>query len=452
MYEIIDVEYKQLQSKRVANQITQEEYEAAEVDILERRGKIKRRMLGNIRFVGELYKKKLLNTETMHECIIELLGSPPKWKPSYDEQDIELLCDLLDTVGETLENKSKKLKSKGADYSKNFDLYFDRLKQLTKDKSLNSRLRFKIEFVIELRNSNWQKRRTTDVPLTLTELHQRLQQEEQNKAANSAPSSSGGRPVSMSGQKTILSRNDSSGSQDARFGGRGGGQRDSYERDSRGGYGGGSGGGSGGGRDDGNSRYGQRFAAGGDRNDRYDDSKGGSGKHDGGRGGRPVSESFNKSSSGGKSSSSASSSTAIPNEESLDKVEFSNEQTRRAVVASVDEIISGIDLSELKLMLKESSSLHTGYYIQVLFDKYSNTSNNSLKDKLLAMLDDNEFTSWLITNKAVVEKAIELYEPLRLLVDTSVDIVQVSRYLFIPFSGVYHCVLFSTFFFSSIGS
>jgi hypothetical protein len=429
MYEVIDAEYKQLQSKRVANQITQEEYEAVELDILERRGKIKRRMLGNIRFVGELYKKKLLNTETMHECIIELLGSPTKWKSSYDEQDIELLCDLLDTVGETLENKSKKLKSKGADYSKNFDLYFDRLKQLTKDKSLNSRLRFKIEFVIELRNSNWQKRRTTDVPLTLTELHQRLQQEEQSKGGNNAPSSSGGRPVSMSGgQKTILSRNDSSGSQDARFtGGRGGGgQRDSYERDSRGGSSG-----YGGNRDDGNNRYSQRFA-GGDRNDRsgggYDDSKGGSGKYDGGRGGRPVSESFNKSSSssGGKSSSSSISSTAIPNEESLDKVEFSNEQTRRAVVASVDEILSGIDLSELKSMLKESSFLHTGYYIQVLFDKYSNTSNNSIKDKLLAMLDDSELTNWLITNKVVVEKAIELYEPLRLLVDTSVDIVQVS--------------------------
>jgi hypothetical protein len=40
----------------------------------EKRMKAKRRMLGNIRFIGELYKKKMLKENIMHECIRKLLG------------------------------------------------------------------------------------------------------------------------------------------------------------------------------------------------------------------------------------------------------------------------------------------------------------------------------------------------------------------------------------------
>lgn len=36
--------------------------------------KAKRRMLGNIRFIGELYKKRMLKELIMHECIRKLLG------------------------------------------------------------------------------------------------------------------------------------------------------------------------------------------------------------------------------------------------------------------------------------------------------------------------------------------------------------------------------------------
>ena len=40
--------------------------------------KAKRRMLGNIRFIGELYKKKMLKENIMHECILKLLGYTEK--------------------------------------------------------------------------------------------------------------------------------------------------------------------------------------------------------------------------------------------------------------------------------------------------------------------------------------------------------------------------------------
>ena len=36
--------------------------------------KARRRMLGNIQFIGQLYMKKMLTEKIMHECIVKLLG------------------------------------------------------------------------------------------------------------------------------------------------------------------------------------------------------------------------------------------------------------------------------------------------------------------------------------------------------------------------------------------
>ncbi|KAL0308699.1 UNVERIFIED_CONTAM: Eukaryotic translation initiation factor 4G [Sesamum radiatum] len=40
----------------------------------EKRLRARRRMLGNIRLIGELYKKRMLTERIMHECINKLLG------------------------------------------------------------------------------------------------------------------------------------------------------------------------------------------------------------------------------------------------------------------------------------------------------------------------------------------------------------------------------------------
>ena len=56
--------------------------------------KARRRSLGNIRFIGELYNLKMLTARIMHECVIKLLAAPPT-----DEESLESLCKLLTTVG-----------------------------------------------------------------------------------------------------------------------------------------------------------------------------------------------------------------------------------------------------------------------------------------------------------------------------------------------------------------
>ena len=56
----------------------------------------RRRSLGNIRFIGELYNLRMLTDRIMHEIIRKLLGAS-------DEETLECLCWLLNTTGKQLE-------------------------------------------------------------------------------------------------------------------------------------------------------------------------------------------------------------------------------------------------------------------------------------------------------------------------------------------------------------
>ena len=56
----------------------------------------KKRSLGNIRFIGELFKLKMLTENIMHECLIKLLRSA-------DEESLECLSRLFSTVGKLLD-------------------------------------------------------------------------------------------------------------------------------------------------------------------------------------------------------------------------------------------------------------------------------------------------------------------------------------------------------------
>ena len=68
-----------------------EEYYAAQ--------KAKRRGLGLIKFIGELFKLQMLTERIMHECVNKLLGHVD----NPEEEEIESLCKLLTTVGNSLD-------------------------------------------------------------------------------------------------------------------------------------------------------------------------------------------------------------------------------------------------------------------------------------------------------------------------------------------------------------
>ena len=58
--------------------------------------KARRRALGNMQFVGFLYRKALITEKIVHFCIGELLGDPIA-------EELECACKLLSTVGANLE-------------------------------------------------------------------------------------------------------------------------------------------------------------------------------------------------------------------------------------------------------------------------------------------------------------------------------------------------------------
>lgn len=164
----------------------------AEAEIELKETKQKRRLISTIRFIGELCKEGLLKTSIMYDCIENLIATQDEagnfngWMKVQDEQYIELLCRLLHTVGRKLEESAN-----DEHYTK-FNWYFARLHELSSDKSLNSRIRFSLEEVIQLRANGWQSRREEEGPAKLEAIYQKAQAEEQAKLQKSQQQGGGG--------------------------------------------------------------------------------------------------------------------------------------------------------------------------------------------------------------------------------------------------------------------
>ena len=62
----------------------------------------KRRMLGNIIFVGELHTHDLVNHLVMRACVNHLLEAPVP-----GEEELEALCKLLTTIGAKFDSPHK---------------------------------------------------------------------------------------------------------------------------------------------------------------------------------------------------------------------------------------------------------------------------------------------------------------------------------------------------------
>ena len=65
--------------------------------------KERRRIMGNIRFIGELFKLNMLTEQIMHNCIMSLFKA-------RDEESLESLCKLLTTIGMGLDHVKGKVK------------------------------------------------------------------------------------------------------------------------------------------------------------------------------------------------------------------------------------------------------------------------------------------------------------------------------------------------------
>jgi len=110
----------------------------------------KRKMLGNIKFIGELGKLELLQEVILHKCVQQLLAKKKRILLADMGEDIECLCQIITTVGRRLDT----LKAKNI-----MNQYFDRIEKLSESAELPARIRFMLQDVMELRRNQWIPRR-----------------------------------------------------------------------------------------------------------------------------------------------------------------------------------------------------------------------------------------------------------------------------------------------------
>lgn len=135
----------------------------------------RKRSIGNIKLIAELYKLNMLNAKIMFACFMNLL------KHQHEEY-IECLCALITNIGLDLTNAIKK--SKSNDSMENFDSIFKQLKEIYDGKSelkASSRIRFTILDLIDLRKDNWIPRRKAEGPKTIAQVHEDMDQEARRK-------------------------------------------------------------------------------------------------------------------------------------------------------------------------------------------------------------------------------------------------------------------------------
>ncbi|CAD7702866.1 unnamed protein product, partial [Ostreobium quekettii] len=122
------------------------------------------RSLGNMQFIGHLFKEGMLTEKIIHQCIVELLREEKSPKP----EDIECLCKLVATVGRRLTQRSE-LKA-----------YFLRVARLAENQNLDVRHRFMLLDLIEMKDRGWVERRKQEGPKTIEEIHKEAAREQQS--------------------------------------------------------------------------------------------------------------------------------------------------------------------------------------------------------------------------------------------------------------------------------
>lgn len=156
----------------------------------------KKKMLGNVKFIGELGRLDLLSEAILHKCIRILLEKQRDEKYSEMSEDLECLCKMMPSIGKKLDQgESIKL----------MDQYFERMRKLrnigtigkqgnatdtNKDTCLPTRIKFLLQDCIDLRANNWVPRQTQldQAPKTMTEVRNGAFMEEMAAAAAIASS------------------------------------------------------------------------------------------------------------------------------------------------------------------------------------------------------------------------------------------------------------------------
>ncbi|CAB1349584.1 unnamed protein product [Coregonus sp. 'balchen'] len=96
-----------------------------------------RRSLGNIRFICELFKLKMLTESIVHTCIIKLSNDG-------DDNSLECLCTMLSTIGKDLDVEKARPR---------MNQYYRNIETIVKNRTTSPRIRYMLQDVLDLRKS-----------------------------------------------------------------------------------------------------------------------------------------------------------------------------------------------------------------------------------------------------------------------------------------------------------
>jgi translation initiation factor 4G len=370
----------------------------------------------------------------MYECIEKLIaktddsGEFVSWMEVQDEAYLDLLCRLLHTVGSKMDDLD----------GNKIDFFFHRITELSRDKTLNSRIRFSLEEVIQLRRNNWVTRREEEGPAMLNEIHQKAAAEEYAKQHKDQ------QQYNQQGGNRFGNQQQQQRPQGGQFGGRPGPsdnrgpQQGSQQQDARGnrsiapalGQGG----------------YGPMSGAGGYQGER--DQRGGGlsgrGGHGQGQGqgpaqgqgynnnnrNQPQQQQQQEGSNQRKGADSERSHSAAQQPSSSQGQSTANVLTETQITdrvsATVEEYLNIRDAGEAQQSLKELPSRAIGSVILKVIKKYLNSNKSDVKSDLLQLL--NALSSMLKDAKSEVEAALTRCEELLMLCDTITDYKQVRQF------------------------
>uniref|UniRef100_A0A673JLF5 Eukaryotic translation initiation factor 4 gamma 3-like n=1 Tax=Sinocyclocheilus rhinocerous TaxID=307959 RepID=A0A673JLF5_9TELE len=158
--DIFEKKHRELEAATSAS-----ERERLQEELDEAKDKARRRSIGNIKFIGELFKLRMLTEAIMHDCVVKLLKN-------HDEESLECLCRLFTTIGKDLDFEKAKPR---------MDQYFNQMEKIVKEKKTSTRIRFMLQDVIDLRLHNWVSRRADLGPKTIEQIHKEAKLEEQEE-------------------------------------------------------------------------------------------------------------------------------------------------------------------------------------------------------------------------------------------------------------------------------
>jgi hypothetical protein len=124
--------------------------------------KARQRNMGNVEFIGELFKLSMVTVQEVYNFAEKLLVL------AQDESDaIQPLCKLLEGVGLLVEKQDKP----------KMDSYFEEMDKLAEDEKLSSRFKFMLLDLKDLRANNWKPRNAKEGPKLMDEVKKEVDKE-----------------------------------------------------------------------------------------------------------------------------------------------------------------------------------------------------------------------------------------------------------------------------------